>query len=73
MRRNTMFKLALCVEAKLKYQCRSQLYSTWKLSNARCGILSSNSFIASHGPSPTPTRMIERGYSLHTIFDQIDH
>lgn len=36
----------------------------WKLSNARAGMLSSNSFIISHGPSPTPTNMIDRGYSL---------
>lgn len=37
---------------------------TWKLSNARSGILSSNSFMVSKGPSPTPTKIIDRGYSL---------
>lgn len=37
---------------------------TWKLSNARAGMLSSNSLIMSHGPSPTPTKTIDRGYSL---------
>lgn len=37
---------------------------TWKLSNARDGILSSNSLIISQGPSPTPTKTIERGNLL---------
>lgn len=37
---------------------------TWKLSKPRAGILSSNSRIVSHGPSPTPTKIIESGCSL---------
>jgi len=37
---------------------------TWKLSKALAGMLSSNSFIMSHGPSPTPTKIIDKGYSL---------
>lgn len=37
---------------------------TWKLSNLRAGILSSNFFISSQGPSPTPISTIERGYML---------
>ena len=37
---------------------------TWKLSKARAGILSSNSCIMSHGPSPTPTNTIDKGSAL---------
>jgi hypothetical protein len=36
----------------------------WKLSKARAGMLSSNCLIISHGPSPTPTNTIDKGYSL---------
>jgi len=42
----------------------TELLVTWKLSKARAGMLSSNSLIISQGPSPTPTKMIDRGYSL---------
>jgi hypothetical protein len=41
-----------------------KLDQTWKLSKARAGMLSSNSLIISHGPSPTPTKTIDSGYSL---------
>jgi len=37
---------------------------TWKLSKAREGMLSSNSCIMSHGPSPTPTKIIDKGSAL---------
>jgi hypothetical protein len=37
------------------------LWITWKLSKLRAGILSSNCCIMSQGPSPTPTRTIDRG------------
>lgn len=38
--------------------------STWKLSNNLDEILSSNCFIVSQGPSPTPTRTMDNGSSL---------
>ena len=40
------------------------MLKTWKLSKARAGMLSSKFFIMSHGPSPTPTKIIDNGYSL---------
>lgn len=39
---------------------------TWKLSKARAGSLSSNFCMSSHGPSPTPTSTMDKGYELQT-------
>lgn len=44
--------------------------STWKLSNNRDEILSSNCFIVSQGPSPTPTRIMDNGSSLQKIQEE---
>ena len=49
-------------ESELFEACTMLLKLTnWKLSNCRVGNESSNSFIISHGPSPTPIITIERG------------
>lgn len=45
---------------------------TWKLSKARAGMLSSNCLMVSQGPSPTPTRTIDKGYSLHEIHHKLE-
>jgi hypothetical protein len=43
---------------------RAGLSITWKLSNDLWGSLSSNCFITSQGPSPTPTSTMDRGREL---------
>ena len=64
--RKEIVLVSIYVDAEL--QClnnyMTELLVTWKLSKARAGMLSSNSLIISQGPSPTPTKMIDRGYSL---------
>lgn len=46
---------------------KTNVVLAWKLSKARAGMLSSNSLIMSHGPSPTPTRIIDNGYWLQKL------
>lgn len=50
------------------YTCMRRLWlPTWKLSKDRSGMLSSNSFIISHGPSPTPTKTMDKGNLLQYL------
>lgn len=44
-----------------KMKKRSRCFRTWKLSKSRAGILSSNFFMSSQGPSPTPTSTMDNG------------
>lgn len=56
-----------CLEIRSNYKNNSYSFHfkhTWKLSKDLAGMLSSNSFIISHGPSPTPTKIIDKGNSL---------
>lgn len=49
------------------FQQNYERKSTWKLSNNLDEILSSNCFIVSQGPSPTPTKTMDKGSSLQQI------
>lgn len=58
------FQILISSDLVSSKAARAHIKYTWKLSNSRWGMLSSNCCIAFHGPSPTPTKIIERGCLL---------